>query len=278
MNRLSVVVLVIVALFSSQAVAEPARFQFKKEETLTYTIVQSTKATETTIDEKTSKPVDQEHFTKHTVVRRWKVADVDPKGVATLEMSILSMKWERKLPNGEMDIFDSTKPDELNKNEMAKMIGPVVAVLRVDAAGKVVEVKESKFGSPSRFAIDLPFKITLPASDLATGQTWDRGFTIKLDPPHGTGETYEATQKYTVKAPVNGLLTIGLSTTLKEAPTQAAEQIPLFPMLLEGDVYFHEATGKYYGARLKLKKELTNHAGEGSKYVYESTYAEDLKQ
>lgn len=278
MNRLSIIAISIITIVSTTAAAEPARFQFKKDDTLTYTIVQSTKAVETTIDEKTKAQVEQEHFTKHTVVRRWKVADVDPKGVATLEMSILSMKWERKLPNGEMDVFDSTKPDPNVKNELGNLIGPVVAVLRLDDAGKVVEVKESKFGPPSRFAIDLPFKIVLPPSGPVQGQTWDRGFTIKLDPPHGTGETYEATQKYTVKAPSNGLLVIGMSTTLKEPPTQAAEQIPLFPMLLEGDVYFHEATGKYSGARLKLKKELTNHAGEGSKYVYESTYAEDLKQ
>lgn len=257
---------------------EPARFKFEKGQVLTYTILQSTKAAETLIDEKTSQPTTQENMTKHTVVRRWKAVDVDDKGVATLEMTIASMKWERKLPTGEMDVFDSAKPDDLNKNEMAKLIGPVVAVLRVDSTGKVVEVKDSKFGTPNRFLIDLPFKITLPASGPKEGQTWDRNFTIKLDPPHGTGETYEATQKYTAKAPVNTFAAIGITTVIKELPAQASDQIPLLPMLLEGDVYFHEATGRYFAARLKLKKELLNHAGEGSKYVFESVYIEDLNQ
>lgn len=181
------------------------------------------------------------------------------------------------MPNGETDSFDSTKPDDLKRNELANLIGPVVAVIRVDPSGKVVEVKDSKFASPTRFTIDLPFKIVLPESGPKLGQNWDRTFTIKLDPPHGTGEKYEALQKYTVKAPANGLTTIGLTTTIKEMPTQVADQIPLLPMLMEGDVYFHEASGRYYAARLKLKKELLNHAGEGTKYVFESTYQEDLK-
>jgi hypothetical protein len=262
----------------SAAAADAARFKFEKGQVLTYHVVQATTATETVIDEKTTKPIEQQHVTKHSVVRKWKVTDVDDKGVATLAMSIDSMKWEQKRPDGQSDTFDSAKPDDLQKNEeMAKMIGPVVAVVRIDTAGKVVEVKESKFGSPARFTIDLPLKIVLPESGPKEGQTWDRTFTIKLDPPQGTGETYEAIQKFTAKTPVNGFTVIAVSTTVKELPAQASDQIPLLPMLMEGDVYFHERSGRYYAARLKIKRELSNHQGEGTKYIFESTYAEDLK-
>jgi hypothetical protein len=257
--------------------ADDLRFRFAKGQVLAYTIVQTTKATETTIDAKTGKPKTQEHVTRHTVQRQWKVADIDIKGMVTLEMSIAAMKWEQQLPNGETDVFDSAKPDDLNKNEMARLIGPVLAVLRIDPLGKLIEVKESKFGNKSRFEADLPFKIVLPPSGPKDGQTWDRTYTIKLDPPQGTGETYEATQKYTAKAPVNGLNTIAISTTIKDVPAQVSDQIPLLPMLMEGDVFFHAASGRYHGARLKVKKELLNHQGEGTKYVFESVYSEDLK-
>ena len=277
-STLRVLCLAFLICFAIPVRADDAvRFKFEKGQVLTYTVVQSTKSVETTIDEKTSKPETQEHVTKHTVTRKWKVAEIDDKGVATLEMSIAAMKWEQKLPNGENDVFDSAKPDDLNKNEMAKLIGPTLAVVRLDATGKLIEVKESKFGSKSRFESDLPFKIVLPASGPKEGQTWDRTFTIKLDPPQGTGETYEATQKYTAKAPVNGFTTIAVSTTVKEMPAQASDQIPLLPMLMEGDVYFHAQTGRYQAARMKIKKELLNHQGEGTKYVFESTYSEDLK-
>jgi len=278
MNRiLSIAIVASFVLVAHARAEQPARFKFSKGQELTYNVVQTTKASETLIDEKTNKPVETENLTKHTVVRRWKAVDVDQAGVATLQMTILSLKWERKLPDGKMDVFDSTKPDKLNEEEMAKLIGPVLAEIRVDGTGKVVEVKQVRQGAPNRFGIELPFKIMLPESGPKEGQTWERPFTIKLDPPHGTGESYEAVQKYTAKAPVNSFATIGISTSIKEMPAQASDQIPLLPMLLEGDVYFQESTGKYYAARLKMKKELVNHAGDGSKYVFETVYLEDLK-
>jgi len=265
-------------LFPMTLRAEDApRFKFVKGQSLNYLIIQTTKVNETTIDEKTNKPVDQEYLTKHTVQRCWKVTEVDDKGVATLEMSILSMKWEQKQPNGDLEEFDSAKPDDLNKNEMAKLIGQVLAVVQLDSTGKLIEVKESKFGSKSRFVADLPFKMVLPETEFKEGQAWERTFTITLDPPQGTGEKYEATQKYATAAPSNGLAVIGVTTAIKEMPAQASDQIPLFPLLLEGKVYFHAETGRYQGARMKLKKELMNHAGEGTKYTFDSTYQEDFK-
>ncbi len=78
------------------------------------------------------------------------------------------------------------------------------------------------------------------------------------------------------RLPVNGFTTVAVSTTIKDMPAQASDQIPLLPMVMEGDIYFH-AAGRYQAARLKIKKELMNHQGEGTKYVFESTYSEDLK-
>ena len=269
--------LAIVALWiGTSAAADAPRFKFQKGETLAYHLVQTTKIRETVLDVKTNKPVDSETSTTVDVQRKWKVTEVDDKGVATLEMSIASMRWEQKLPSGETDVFDSTKPDELNKTEMAKHVGPVLAVLKIDSLGRLVEVKESKVGPATRFAADLPFKIVLPDAEPKPGESWDRAYTIQLDPPHGTGEKYASVQKYTCQEPKSGLLAFGLGTTIKEWPTESADQIPLLPLMPQGSVYFHPATGRYYAARLKVEKELKNHQGEGSKYAFVSTYVEDL--
>ena len=93
--------------------------------------------------------------------------------------------------------------------------------------------------------------------------------------PHGTGENYDFVQKYTSKGTKDGLLIVGVDTTLKAPPKTVSEQVPLVPMLWTGDVYFNTAAGKYYAARLRAKSELANHQGEGTKFVYESSYAED---
>ena len=271
-RSLNLVALVLVAGVAS---AEPPRLRFAKGETLTYRLVQTTNVTESVPDEKTNKPVETTVATKADLVRRWKVVDVDAAGTATVEMSIASMRWERKTGKDE-DVFDSSRPDDLNKSEMAKHVGPVLAVLRVDAQGKVAEVKESKVGPASRFATELPFKIVLPDTEPKAGESWERAYTIQLDPPLGTGEKYAAVQKYTCLEPKGGFLTVGLATQVKEPPAQAADQIPLLPLTQEGVLYFHAATGRYYGARCKVERELKNHQGEGSSYKFVSTYTEDF--
>ena len=200
---------------------------------------------------------------------------MDAKGVATVEMSIVSMRWERKAGKEE-DVFDSSKPDDLNKSEMAKHVGPVLAVLRIDPRGNVVEVKESKVGPATRFAADLPFKLVLPDAEPKVGESWDRSYTIQLDPPLGTGEKYAAVQKYTCQEPKGGFLTVGLTTQVKDPPAQAADQIPLLPLTQDGTLFFHAPSGRYYGARFKVERELKNHQGEGSSYKFTSTYVEDL--
>jgi hypothetical protein len=263
------------ALGASIARAEPPRFQFHKGETLSYHLVHTTRITDTVPDEKTMAPVAAEAVTTIDLVRQWRVADVDARGIATLEMSIQSMRWVRKAGKDE-DVFDSSKPDDLNKSEMARHVGPTLAVLRIDPQGKLVEVKESKVGPAARFATELPFKITLPDVEPKPGDAWDRTYTIQLDPPLGTGEKYAAAQRYTTQEPKGGFLTIGLGTTIKDLPAQAAEQIPLLPLLAEGTLFFHAQSGRYYGARLKIEKELKNHQGEGSSYKFVSTYVEDL--
>lgn len=255
--------------------ADAPRFQFVKGETLTYHLVQTTRVVETVTDDKTNKSVETEATTKVDLIRRWKVTDVDAKGVATVEMSIASMRWERKA-GGEEDIFDSATPDDLNKNAMAKHVGPVLAVLRVDPLGRVVEVKESKVGPAARFAAELPFKVILPDSAPKAGDTWTRAFTVHLDPPLGTGEKYSASQTYQSLEPKNGLFTVGVSTAIKDLPATGAEQIPLLPHLGEGQVFIHAESGRYYAARLKVQRELKNHQGDGSTYKFTSTYVEDL--
>jgi hypothetical protein len=267
--------LVLVALVAAVARADAPRFKFAKGETLSYHLVQTTQVIETVPEGKTNKPVETAATTKVDLIRKWRVTDVDDKGIATVELTIASMRWERKAGDEE-DVFDSSNPDDLNKSEMAKHVGPVLAVLRVDPLGKVVEVKESKVGPAARFEAELPFKFVLPGTATKSGELWDRTFTIQLDPPLGTGEKYTGTQKYHGLEPKNELLPVRLTTEIKELPTSAAEQIPLLPHLAEGQVYFHAATGRYYAARLKVQKELKNHQGDGSSYKFTSTYVEDL--
>lgn len=275
---------VLALLLSAAASADAPRFQWKTGQTLTYSVQQTTTVTETTIEDGTNKPVTAATKTALALARRWEVKSVDAAGTATLEMTITAMRQEIVRP-GPLDkegkptvdrtVLDSATDE--GRKQMAAFLDKPVLTARVDARGRLVEARAAG-GSADRLQTELPFRLTLPEQLPAVGGTWDRAFAIKLDPPHGTGEKYDATQTFTLKGESRGHTVVGVATRLNAPPKDPAEMPGLLPLLWEGDVYFQKATGRYSGARLAVKKEVPNHQGEGTKFVYESQLTEGLAE
>lgn len=267
--------LTILAVFTlaAAAPAQVPRFRWQAGQVLTYRVSQSTEAIET-IKDQTLKTT-----TKLDLVKRWQILSVDDAGTATIQMTLASLRMENMPPSGEPMIFDSANPaksHEQLRDEMAKYVGPPLVSARIDNRGQLVEVKECKFGPESRLQCDLPFKLVLPADAFSVGRAWERAYQIKLDPPQGAGETYDAVQTYTCRMMTNGTAIVHLATTLKTAPDAAADKLPLLPLMPEGDVSFDTATGQLRAVRYQFGQDLSEHRGEGSKYQFKSTYAEDL--
>jgi hypothetical protein len=274
MTRLLLAPLVL-AFIAGAASAQPAplRFKWQTGQVQTFKVTQQTVIQETTLDEKTEKPVVGEARTNLALTRKWTVKDVDAQGVATLEMQITAVRNEFKKPDGTTEVRDSANPDQAK--EMADYLNKPVLLIRVDSLGNLVEVKEAKTGSAARLTAELPFRLVLPDMGPTSGQAWERAFTFKVDPPAGTGESYDFNQKFTCKDVKDGLATFTVQTALKQAPKTASEQVPLVPLTWTGEVYFNALAGKYHAARLTAKAELMNHLGEGTKFVYQSVYTED---
>jgi hypothetical protein len=259
--------------FAATAAAQPPQFHWRTGQVMTYRVSQTTTAVETVRDNTLTTT------TQLDLVKRWQVVAVDASGTATLQMTLASLRMETKPPSGEVILFDSADPGKSHeqlREEMQKYIGPPLTVVRLDARGQLVEVKESKFGPESRLQSDLPFKVVLPAGPLAASQSWERAYQIKLEPPQGAGEVYEAAQSYSCKGVANGLAAVHVATALKTQPESAADKLPLLPLLPEGDVYFDVANGRLRGVRFRFTSELSEHRGEGSKYKFQSVYNEDL--
>jgi hypothetical protein len=267
--------LVAVFTFVAAAPAQQPHFRWQGGQTLTYRVSQSTEAVETLKDQvlKTSTRLD--------LVKRWQVTDVDANRVATLQMSLASLRMETTTPNGDVMLFDSANPSKSHeqlREEMSKYVGPPLTVVRIDGRGQIVDVKECKFGPESRLRADLPFKLVLPAEPVNVGSSWERGYAIKLDPPQGTGESYDAVQTSTCKTKTNDLLVVHVATALKTQPESAGDRLPLLPLLPEGDVTFDTLEGRLRAVRYQFGQEIAEHRGEGSKYAFKSTYAEDLTE
>jgi hypothetical protein len=256
------------SLASAQGVA---RFHWQPSQVLVYTVHETTEATEVVADTQAVTKT-QLHLTK-----RWQVLAVSPTGVATVQLSLSALKFESVTPGGEPLRYDSADPSQSTPDlraQLGKLIGAPLAVLQVDALGRVVEVKESKYGPASRYDSEPPFVGVLPPDGLKAGQTWERPYQITLAPPQGAGEKVAAAQHYTCKTLAGGTATVGLTTELKAPPASAVEQAPLLGLLPEGEIVYDLNTGRLQSATLKVDKEVKGFQGEGSSYHFQRTYTE----
>ncbi len=250
----------------------PWQFRWQKGQQLTYRIKHVTTATEVV---EASKLVSSAQL---ELVNRWQVLDLDEKGVATLSLTLVSMRNEQKRGNGEAFVFDSENLDKSTpelRDQMKKYIGQTVAVLRVDGYGRVVEVKQ---GSAASYEAEPPFLVVFPDAKAAEGQAWRRPFNLVLEPPYGTGEKLEADQRYVCKSLVEGKATLGVSTTIKSKVDNSRDRLPLLQREVEGDLVVDLANGRLLSARLIIDRTVENHQGKGSSYRFQSDYTRQLVQ
>ncbi len=144
----------------------------------------------------------------------------------------------------------------------------------LDDRGKVVEVKESKFGPPSRFDAELPFQMVLPGEPAREGVAWNRTYSLKLDPPHGAGETYECVQAFRCKQVTPTSVLVSCQTTIPKLPENAQDQVPLLQNQTQGEVVFDVENGRLDAAVIQVNKELKDHQGKDSSYKFQSVYRE----
>ena len=273
MLRKGLTVILAGLVFASAASAQSAcRFRWQLGQVLVYRVEESVTASETLTEGKS------ESKTKTSLVKRWQVQSVDTAGVATLQLSLDKLRLEKTTPGSDVLLFDSSdlaKSDPQLKEQLGRYVGQPIVILRLDGSGQLVEVKKSEFGPASRFEADLPFKLVLPSVEFRAGQYWDRNYKNTLEPPQGTGEKYDAVQRYTCKTIANGAATIALTTTLKTMPENLLDRVPLLQLQPEGEIIFDTQSGLMRSARLVIDKELKGHQGEGTSYRFQRTYMED---
>lgn len=265
----------LVALFltgPAMAQAPAWRFQWQPNQVLTYRADQVTTVAEVAEGKKT------ETTSKLTTVKRWNTQSVDEQGTATLQLSLVSLRMEMTRPSGEVLLFDSGHPDQSDpqlKEQLGKFIGQPLGSVRMTAKGKVLAVKDFQTKSALAFEAEPPFVVVFPAEE-GFQSSWERAYKITLEPPQGTGEQYDAVQKYVCTAVAGGKATLSLATILKATPENATEQLPLLQKQPEGEIVFDYQAGALHSARLQIDKEVKNQQGEGSSYHFQSRYTEQL--
>jgi hypothetical protein len=257
---------------TADAQAPAWRFRWQPGQVLSYHVEHTMTATDTVDGAKA------EMVNKLNEIKRWQVLSVDATGVALLQLTVPSLRFETKTHKGDVLLFDSANLDKSTpdlRDQLLKYLNTPLATLRVDASGKVLEVKECKQGTGTRYESEPPFVVVLPPAAAQVGQTWERAYNITLEPPQGTGEKLPAVQKYTCKAVDAKDATLTLTTTLQKMPDAAADRVPLVQFLHDGEIVFDPQAGLLRSARLVVDKEVAGHQGEGSTYHFRSTYTEE---
>jgi hypothetical protein len=209
-------------------------------------------------------------------IKRWQVMDVDNAGVATLQMSLQALLYEMTTPSGERLVFDSAHLDqstEALRKLMENYVGQPQVVVRIDGQGKVLELKEARGPeySAAKYESDPAFKLLLPVEAFKAGLSWERTYQIVLEPPKGTGEKFEAVQRYQCKSVAENLATVALTTEVKNAPTATEDQIPLWERQPEGEMIFDVQNGRLLKATLRIDKQ---DKVEGGSTHFQSVYTE----
>lgn len=277
MQRLFTTLALMTSIFfvstTSFAQAATGLFKWQKGQQLTYKVEHSTVATEIIADSKS------EFKNLLELTKRWVVEDVTAEGVATLTLVVESIKMKSTNPKGDELTYDSANPKDSTpqlKDQLEKYIGTKIATIVMDTQGRVRSVKESNFGAASKYEVELPFAVVVPAEEIKKGLAWQRNFNITMDPPQGTGEKYESSQKYECNAIESGKIKLKVTTELKKAPENIADQLPLLPFLVEGDVTLDPQKGLMLDSILKVDKTLKGHQGENSSYRMYSLFKETL--
>ena len=271
MVRIGIFAILLVAVVTPSVAAQeaPWRFQWRKGDILNYRVKHDTSVKET-ID--ANKVVTE---SKLTLVKQWKVIDVDANGVATLHMSLAALRTEQTRPDGEKLLFDSADLDKSTPElkQMKQHIGPTLAVVRIDGYGRTLEVKQ---GSAAKYEAEPPFVVVLPAAAPKEGQAWLRPFNVTLEPPQGTGEKYKAQQTYSCTKINAGLATVAVTTEFKSQPDSVQERLPLLQKEAQGQLVFDINSGRLQRAQFAIDRTVQNHQGQGSSYQFVSTYVEEL--
>ena len=245
-------------------------FRWHKGDVFTYKIKHVTTVTEVVGKDTSASHSDLE------LVKRWQVADLDNQGIATLDMKLTAMRNEQKRPGGESLLFDSQNLDKSTpalREQMGKFIGQTLAVIRVNGLGRVVEVKQ---GSAARYEAEPPFVVVFPVAKAAAGQAWLRKYKLVMDPPLGTGEKYDAEQRYECKNIKGNLATLGVTTIFKAMPEGVRERLPLLQKDVQGELQFDLKMGRLVVTVLSIDKTIENHQGKDSSYRFQSKYTEEL--
>ncbi len=218
-------------------------------------------------------------------VSLWRVGKVEPDGTALFEHRVQWVDMRHKLTGrGEVHYDSRTdKTPPAGFEGVAKSVGVVLSVVKMDACGKVLKRKDRKksaqaaAGSPDAVAAGLNWvTIPLPQEAVAVGHTWSLPQNIEIPLPNGVMKKVKAIQEFELEDVKTGVATIRVSTAILTPIDDPQVESQLVQREVSGRVRFDIDAGRILGQELEIDKHVVGFHGDASSIHYVNRFSERL--
>ena len=209
-------------------------------------------------------------------VKVWRVLDVTPDGQATFEHRVESVDMRHRLSGRDEVHYNSNKDVAAPPGfeNVAKAVGVPLAVITLDARGKVLSRKQNpvKAATPGQGEIT----IRLPEEPVAVGHQWSFPHDIDVPLPGGGVRRVKAVQSYTLEGVRTGVASIRMDTQILTPMNDPALESQLLQYETTGTVRFDVDAGRILGRQADVDKGVVGFRGAASSLHYRARSTEEL--
>jgi hypothetical protein len=278
----SMAVAAAVAIVALSAVAGEAekytlRYKFHPGETLRWQVEHKSKV-RATVSGST-----QDTETLSTSVKAWRFADVQPDGSATFEHRVEWVDMRQTLTGRKEVRYDSrtdAKPPA-GFEDAAKSVGVPLAIIKIDANGKVLGRQEKTPRAAKGSTKSAPqnegwITIPLPDGPVPVGHKWTLPQDIDVPLPSGTVKKVKAMQQFELQGVKTGVATIRVATEILTPITDPGVESQLVQREISGVVRFDIDEGRILSQQMDIDKHVIGFRGDASSIHYVNRFSERL--
>ncbi len=209
-------------------------------------------------------------------VKLWRILDVDPAGLITLEHAVESVDMRQKM-TGRQEVTYNSKTDKQappGYETVAKAVGIPLTVVTVDGTGKMLRRVEKRDVPPAD-AANNQMLVPLPAEPIAVGESWNVPVDVNIALEDGVARVIKTRQHYTLEKVAGGVATIAVVTQVLTPVNNPKIQSQLIQRLTKGTIRFDIDAGRVLSQQLDLDERVLGFNGGDSSLHYLGRFTEE---
>ena len=201
-------------------------------------------------------------------VKVWRVHEVKPNGQVVFDHLVESVDMRHRISGRDEVHYNSLTDPVAPKGfeDVARAIGVPLAMVTIDAQGKLVERKQNFV--KAAIAGQGEITIQLPDHPVAVGSRWSCPHNIDVPLSDGTTRRFKAQQSYKLEDVKTGVATISVSTQFTTPIQDPALEAQVLQYENSGTVRFDIDAGQILQRQIDVDRSVVGFRGEASSLHY----------